>query len=150
MSEPVHDHSQGSSEVSPPASKKLRELFLEAAEIQDAAARAAFLDRACGVDALLRQRLEELLAADQAAGPALAPQPGTPTVASFLAAQLTEQPGDMIGRYKLREKLGEGGCGVVYMAEQEDPVRRRVALKIIKLGMDTRSVIARFEAERQA
>ena len=61
-----------------------------------------------------------------------------------------EQPGDRIGRYKLREKLGEGGCGVVYVAEQEEPVRRRVALKVIKLGMDTRDVIARFEAERQA
>src|SRR5688572_1143166 len=63
---------------------------------------------------------------------------------------LTEQPGDRIGRYKLLEKIGEGGCGVVYMAEQQEPVRRRVALKVIKLGMDTRSVIGRFEAERQA
>ncbi|SPE57143.1 putative Mitogen-activated protein kinase kinase [Verrucomicrobia bacterium] len=61
-----------------------------------------------------------------------------------------EQPGNRIGPYKLREKVGEGGCGVVYVAEQEQPVRRRVALKVIKLGMDTRSVIARFEAERQA
>src|SRR5438046_6215522 len=56
----------------------------------------------------------------------------------------------MIGRYKLLQKIGEGGCGVVYMAEQQEPIRRRVALKIIKLGMDTKSVIARFEAERQA
>src|SRR5690348_6371003 len=61
-----------------------------------------------------------------------------------------EQPGERIGRYKLLEKIGEGGCGVVYMAEQQEPVRRRVALKVIKLGMDTRNVIARFEAERQA
>jgi serine/threonine protein kinase len=60
------------------------------------------------------------------------------------------QPGDRIGRYKLLQQIGEGGCGVVYMAEQEEPVRRRVALKVIKLGMDTKSVIARFEAERQA
>src|SRR5262249_23733868 len=65
-------------------------------------------------------------------------------------ATVTEQPGTTIGRYKLREKIGEGGCGVVYVAEQEEPVRRRVALKIIKLGMDTKSVVARFEAERQA
>src|SRR3989441_6414983 len=63
---------------------------------------------------------------------------------------LTEKPGDKIGRYKLLQKIGEGGCGVVYMAEQEEPVRRRVALKVIKLGMDTEQVVARFEAERQA
>ena len=63
---------------------------------------------------------------------------------------LTEKPGDKIGRYKLLQQIGEGGCGVVYMAEQEEPVRRRVALKVIKLGMDTKQVVARFEAERQA
>jgi serine/threonine protein kinase len=63
---------------------------------------------------------------------------------------VTEQPGDRIGGYKLLQQIGEGGCGVVYMAEQEEPVRRRVALKVIKLGMDTKQVIARFEAERQA
>src|SRR5690349_6646560 len=63
---------------------------------------------------------------------------------------LLEHPGERIGRYKLLQKIGEGGCGVVYMSEQEEPVRRRVALKIIKLGMDTRQVVARFEAERQA
>ena len=63
---------------------------------------------------------------------------------------VTEKPGDRIGRYKLLEKIGEGGCGIVYMAEQTEPIRRRVALKVIKLGMDTKQVIARFEAERQA
>src|SRR6187431_3150383 len=63
---------------------------------------------------------------------------------------VTEKPGDKIGRYKLLQKIGEGGCGTVYMAEQEEPVRRRVALKVIKLGMDTQQVVARFEAERQA
>src|SRR5262249_41947515 len=62
----------------------------------------------------------------------------------------TEGPGSVIGRYKLLQKIGEGGCGVVYMAEQEEPVRRRVALKLIKVGMDTKQVIARFDAERQA
>src|ERR1019366_6466303 len=61
-----------------------------------------------------------------------------------------EQPGDRINRYKLLQQIGEGGCGVVYMAEQDEPVRRLVALKVIKLGMDTKNVIARFEAERQA
>ena len=63
---------------------------------------------------------------------------------------ITEKPGDKIGRYKLLQQIGEGGCGVVYMAEQEEPVHRRVALKVIKLGMDTKQVVARFEAERQA
>src|SRR6266849_3016121 len=72
------------------------------------------------------------------------------TALAALAVSVTEKPGDRIGRYKLLEKIGEGGCGMVYMAEQEEPVRRRVALKVIKLGMDTRQVIARFEAERQA
>src|SRR5204863_1392452 len=66
------------------------------------------------------------------------------------SSALSEKPGDKIGRYKLLEQIGEGGCGVVYMVEQLEPVRRRVALKVIKLGMDTKSVIARFEAERQA
>ena len=111
----------------------------------------AFLDRECGADASLRQRLEALLRAHQAADkfldepatpglPVTPPKPGAPT----------EVPGTRIGRYKLLQKIGEGGCGVVWMAEQEEDVRRQVALKIIKLGMDTREVIARFEAERQA
>ncbi len=69
---------------------------------------------------------------------------------SPLVACPLERVGDSIGRYKLREKIGEGGCGLVYVAEQTEPVRRRVALKVIKLGMDTRAVVARFEAERQA
>ena len=63
---------------------------------------------------------------------------------------VTEKPGDRIGRYKLLEQIGEGGYGIVFMAEQAEPIRRRVALKVVKLGMDTRQVIARFEAERQA
>ena len=70
--------------------------------------------------------------------------------ASPIYLPVSEKPGDWIGRYKLLQKLGEGGCSVVYMAEQEEPVKRRVALKVIKLGMDTKEVIARFEAERQA
>jgi hypothetical protein len=143
MNDGEHSHLHGTSEMSPPASRKLRELFLEAAEIEDAMARAAFLDRACEENADLRRRLEALLAADQAAGPAAPrPPPADPHPG--------EGVGSVIGRYKLLEQIGEGGCGVVYMAEQMEPVRRQVALKIIKLGMDTRSVIARFEAERQA
>lgn len=73
-----------------------------------------------------------------------------PTTTISEAAFSTEHAGDKVGRYKLLQQIGEGGCGIVYMAEQEAPVRRRVALKIIKLGMDTREVVARFEAERQA
>src|SRR5881398_1986859 len=74
----------------------------------------------------------------------------TDNSATALATTHSEESGARIGPYKLLQKIGEGGCGVVYMAEQEEPVRRRVALKVIKLGMDTKSVIARFEAERQA
>src|SRR5712664_2122627 len=117
--------------------------------------RPAYLAGACADDQRLRQRVEALLRAHDAPEGFLPETPVThaardafPT--STLTASLTEEPGDTIGRYKLREKIGEGGCGVVYMAEQESPVRRKVALKIIKLGMDTRQVVARFEAERQA
>jgi serine/threonine protein kinase/WD40 repeat protein len=122
---------------------------------QPPAERPAYLTRACGDNRPLRRRVEALLRAHDAPEGFLPEQPRTPpggntTVASLLAGQLTEQPGDTIGRYKLREKIGEGGCGVVYMTEQEVPVRRKVALKIIKLGMDTKQVVARFEAERQA
>src|SRR6058998_1236342 len=77
-------------------------------------------------------------------------QPAAASEAKTIALPPEEKIGDKIGRYKLLQTLGEGGCGIVYMAEQEEPVRRRVALKVIKLGMDTKQVIARFEAERQA
>src|SRR6185436_2441648 len=78
-----------------------------------------------------------------------APAPIVAGVADMRPEPGGEQPGDRIGNYRLLQKIGEGGFGVVYMAEQEQPVRRRVALKVIKLGMDTRQVVARFEAERQ-
>src|SRR6185436_19496412 len=121
--------------------------------------RAAYLDEACAGDAALRQRVEELLRATEEAGaflqvPALGAQrpadvlPSTNLLPSVAAPG--EKAGDRIGRYKLLQQIGEGGCGIVYMAEQEEPVRRRVALKVIKLGMDTKQVVARFEAERQA
>ena len=109
--------------------------------------RTAFLAGACGTDAELRGRVEELLRANADAGGFLPTNPGRQKT---IVIPITEQPGDRIGRYKILQQIGEGGCGVVYMAEQEEPVRRRVALKVIKLGMDTKSVIARFEAERQA
>ena len=115
--------------------------------------RTAFLDTACAGDSDLRRRVEELLQAGDLAGDFLerpAAGPGEAGGPVRLPALLVGRPGDRIGRYKLLQQIGEGGCGVVYMAEQEEPVRRRVALKVIKLGMDTKQVIARFEAERQA
>src|ERR1044071_6184193 len=115
--------------------------------------RAAYLERVCAGDAALRQRVEELLRASEEPCDCLAGPDAVPTgldgTGRFSLAP-TEKAGDRIGRYKLLQQIGEGGCGVVYMAEQEEPVRRRVALKVIKLGMDTKSVVARFEAERQA
>ena len=113
--------------------------------------RAAYLDQACGDNELLRRRIEALLNASEQSG-AFLEVSAAPTLrrTPIASIPLAEKPGDKVGRYKLLQQIGEGGCGVVYMAEQEEPVRRRVALKIIKLGMDTKSVIARFEAERQA
>ena len=109
----------------------------------------SYLDRATNGDWEQRQRIESLLSGYKAVD--FLENPAAPELhASNGFAPLTEGPGDKIGRYKLLQQIGEGGCGVVYMAEQEEPVRRRVALKVIKLGMDTKSVVARFEAERQA
>jgi serine/threonine protein kinase/dienelactone hydrolase len=136
--------------------------LLNAALELPTAERAAFLERECATNAGLRHRLEKLLQAHDEAGtfladPAVNVAPGSSSAAlsgglgeTVILPAVTEKPGDLIGRYKLLQPIGEGGCGVVYMAEQEEPVRRRVALKVIKLGMDTRQVIARFEAERQA
>ncbi len=111
--------------------------------------RAAYLDSACAGDADLRSRVQVLLGSFERAGGFMI-QPAAPEMIVPFRAVPTEKPGDNIGRYKLLEQIGEGGCGVVYVAEQEQPVRRRVALKVIKLGMDTKQVIARFDAERQA
>jgi serine/threonine protein kinase len=145
-----------------------RTLFLEALEIADPAEREAYLDRACAGDADLRRQVQALLAAHErpgsflerpavnpagtgaytpgAEGPAAGDSPETQEA----RAAACEAPGALIGPYKLLELIGEGGMGAVWMAEQRAPVRRRVALKVIKAGMDTRQVVARFEAERQA
>ena len=111
--------------------------------------REAYLQAACGHDAGLLARVRVLLKAHEVRDNFLESAPWDPAVVLDTPI-LTEGPGTVIGRYKLLEKIGEGGMAVVYMAEQQEPIRRKVALKIIKLGMDTRQVIARFEAERQA
>jgi serine/threonine protein kinase len=141
-------------------------LFNAVRELPDPEARRAYLDTVCLGDPALRARIDELLAAEAEAeqfftegslavsfaGRAAPPSWSASTVGEAAPRGLLDEEsvGTRIGRYKLVQKIGEGGCGVVYMAEQEEPVRRRVALKIIKLGMETKSVIARFEAERQA
>ena len=135
----------------PPSPESDETLFADALALP-ADERVRFLDAACKDDAARRQRLDSLLKASESAkgfmeSPPLAGQ-NEATAASL--SSFGESAGQQIGRYKLLQKIGEGGCGVVYMAEQEEPVRRRVALKVIKLGMDTKAVVARFEAERQA
>ncbi|MCL5283007.1 MAG: protein kinase [Planctomycetes bacterium] len=124
-------------------------IFKAAIKIEAPAERAAFVRQACGSDGDLLVRLETLLRAHEEAGDFLETPPfGSGVVPDF--SPVAEGPGTVIGHYKLLEKIGEGGMAVVYMAEQTEPIRRKVALKIIKPGMDTRQVIARFEAERQA
>jgi eukaryotic-like serine/threonine-protein kinase len=123
--------------------QSVEEIFSAALEIDDPDARSAYLDESCA-DPELRRRVEQLLAMDGQASRFLeAP-------AALEGVPFPEGPGSLIGPYKLLEQIGEGGMGVVYMAEQTHPMRRKVALKIIKPGMDTKQVIARFEAERQA
>jgi serine/threonine protein kinase len=119
-------------------------VFEQAVRHRSDAERAAFLDQACHGNAELRARLDLLLEGYFKAEGFLAREPGADRTSADTAI------GTSIGRYKLVEKIGEGGFGVVYVAEQKEPVKRRVALKLIKLGMDTRQVVARFEAERQA
>ncbi|HVK16867.1 MAG TPA: serine/threonine-protein kinase, partial [Fimbriiglobus sp.] len=112
------------------------------------AERSAYLDRACDGDAARRGEVEELLAHHAQAGSFLNSAP--PGLLDTAEPSAGERPGTVIGPYKLMEQIGEGGMGMVFVAEQQQPVRRKVALKVIKPGMDTRQVVARFEAERQA
>jgi len=129
--------------------KDIEAIYHAALEKQAGPERAAYLDSACGNNAALRDHVEALLKANEDAGNFLDTPPAD-LGAALDDSPISEAPGTVIGRYKLLEKIGEGGMAVVYMAEQTEPIRRKVALKIIKLGMDTKSVIARFEAERQA
>jgi eukaryotic-like serine/threonine-protein kinase len=125
-----------------------KSIFLGVIGIDSASERAAFLDRACAGNQALRGEVEALLRAHEIPQRLLDdPGAGTPTVDE---PRLSERPGTVIGPYKLLQQIGEGGMGIVFMAEQTHPVRRKVALKVIKPGMDSRQVIARFEAERQA
>ena len=130
---------------------RANDLFLQALELRSADEQQKYLEGACAGEVALRFEVESLLEASARAGGFLE----SPAVAVNLAATLdepsvTERPGTIIGPYKLLEQIGEGGFGVVFMAEQQQPVRRKVALKVLKPGMDTRQVVARFEAERQA
>ena len=119
-----------------------RSIFVAAIEKDSQAERAAYLDRVCGSNEGLRKEVESLLSAHD--------QLGSVPLGSTIDQPTREHPGTVIGSYKLLEQIGEGGFGVVFMAEQQQPVRRRVALKVLKPGVDTRQVVARFEAERQA
>jgi WD40 repeat protein/serine/threonine protein kinase len=129
---------------------ELPSLFGEALECPSAEARIAFLERACHGDAALRAHVEALLQAHQQVGGFLRGHSAPSGPVATVDEPLTERPGTVIGPYTLREQIGEGGMGLVFVAEQQQPVRRKVALKVIKPGMDSRQVIARFEAERQA
>jgi serine/threonine protein kinase len=148
------------------AERHLMTLFAESLEFTSPPERAAFLDRTCGKDPALRQHLEALLEAHAHVGRFLDPQAAVASASSPEARKeiaeaavdnrtavppgRTDGPGAQIGPYKLLQQIGEGGMGTVFMAEQTQPVQRKVALKIVKPGMDSRQVIARFEAERQA
>jgi len=126
-----------------------REIFISALEPQNGADLSAFLDQACAGDVDLRERVEGLLREHGGLGSFLeAPAGGL--VSPITQPPVGECPGTIIGPYKLLEQIGEGGFGIVFMAEQQLPVRRKVAVKVLKPGMDTKQVIARFEAERQA
>jgi serine/threonine protein kinase len=130
--------------------RQIISLLGEAIEHSSPEERAAFLDKACARDADRRARVEELLRAYQAAGNFLQGNRPPAEPVAMVDEPIREGPGTVVGPYKLLEQIGEGGFGIVFMAEQQEPIRRKVALKALKPGMDTRQVIARFEAERQA
>ena len=133
------------------ASRQLDEeaVFQLARKLDDLGDRSTYLDQVCGGDAPLRERVEALLKVHEQERTFLKSGSSDPPPTAD-AASPTEHPGTTIGRYRLMEQIGEGGMGIVFVAEQEKPLRRKVALKVIKPGMDSKAVIARFEAERQA
>src|SRR5262245_53499301 len=131
------------------ANPRTESLFWSALAIDSPQERGRYLDHACGGDAQLRGRVEELLAAYPKAESFLEPAARSPA-ATADEPPSGERPGVLIGPYKLLEPIGEGGMGTVWMAQQQEPVRRLVAVKLIRAGMDSAGVVARFEAERQA
>src|SRR6187200_1881490 len=138
--------------MSAPQPRRAEVVFYQALELPPAE-RTAFITEQCAAEPALLMEVEELLRADEEAGgflPAESPASGESYLELGRTRLKPEAIGDRIGPYKLLEQIGEGGFGTVWVAEQEQPIRRRVALKIIKLGMDTKDVVARFEQERQA
>src|SRR5262249_42048281 len=127
---------------------RMKSILAGAAELQSPAERQAYLAKACGGDEALRLEIIDLLGHHAVAGDFL--ESPAAEAGPTLDFPIADSPSTVIGPYKLLEQIGEGGFGVVYMAEQTQPVRRKVALKLLKPGMDTRQVVARFEAERQA
>ena len=134
-------------------SARVKEIFEKAIEFTSTDERRGYINRACNGDSPLLARVQTLLRVHFESGDTFLPdnprEPSHPMEKNFPTGDTGETTGAVIGRYKLLQKIGEGGCGVVWMAEQAEPVRRCVALKEIKLGMDTKPVIACFEAERQ-
>jgi WD40 repeat protein/serine/threonine protein kinase len=131
-----------------PAAQSIESILAAAVEIDSRAERRQFVEQSCGCDTELQRRVEELIENHFRAGSFL--ESPVPDFVATAEESVREGPGTVIGTYKLLEQIGEGGFGVVFMAEQQQPVRRKVALKVLKPGMDTRQVVARFEAERQA
>jgi tetratricopeptide (TPR) repeat protein/serine/threonine protein kinase len=131
-----------------PAAPQIESILAAAVDIASEAERGEFVERACAGNAELRRRIEELIANHFRAGSFL--EGAAPGVVATTDDPMHELPGTAIGPYKLLEQIGEGGFGIVFMAEQQEPIRRKVALKVLKAGMDSSQVIARFEAERQA
>src|SRR5262245_27546608 len=129
--------------------RRVKEIFLAAVEKPDPAERDAYLQEACGQDEELRRQVDALLGKHAQAGSFLE-SPSPSPAATVNEVPVSEGPGAVIGPYKLLESIGEGGMGTVWMAEQKEPIQRRVAVKVIKAGMDSKQVLARFEAERQA
>ena len=133
-----------------PSSDEAKTIFLQVLEIDASGERHAFITAKCGGNEPLAAEVQRLLGQHGKVGSFLESPPGRADANATLTHLVNESPGDQIGPYKLREVIGEGGMGTVFVAEQQKPLRRKVAIKVIKPGMDSKSVLARFDAERQA